>query len=95
MSPLLILLNKQDLVQQHVEVEVGSNRRDNGPSPEEETQDAVPIPIIPWDRSTWSTQLDLERVCLNRPFHLQRSIATTGEGVYQGLTWLCDTMDVL
>lgn len=31
----------------------------------------------------------------SRPFHVQGTIATTGEGLQEGLAWLCDTMDTL
>mmetsp|Transcript_59084 Transcript_59084/g.93547 ORF Transcript_59084/g.93547 Transcript_59084/m.93547 type:complete len:213 (-) Transcript_59084:99-737(-) len=37
-------------------------------------------------------KLDLEKLCSNRKWFVQSSVATTGDGVFEGLDWLARTL---
>ena len=38
-------------------------------------------------------RLEVKSRCVNRRFHVQPTIATTGKGLNEGLHWLCANMD--
>ncbi|TMW69401.1 hypothetical protein Poli38472_001557 [Pythium oligandrum] len=39
--------------------------------------------------------LGLEETCQQRKYHIQPAIATTGDGLHEGMTWLCENMTEL
>ena len=40
-------------------------------------------------------ELDFKGLCTEREYHVEATVATTGEGLKEGIQWLCDNMDEL
>ena len=40
-------------------------------------------------------ELDFKDLCLERQYHVVATVATRGEGLKEGIQWLCDHMDEL
>ena len=51
-------------------------------------KDALPVEEI-------IQRLDFKEFCQARKYHIQPSVATTGEGLDEGVEWLCKHMEEL